>query len=71
MILLNKLDQAAATGLDMSPGDSLAREAAEKIRSLRAEVDQLRSQVKLERARADAAIATLKSLATEASIVAY
>jgi len=39
--LLRKLDQAGATGLDLSPGDPLAKAAAEEIRRLLALLDAI------------------------------
>jgi hypothetical protein len=40
--LLRKLDENGSTGLDMSPGDPVAKEAAETIRKLERENSELR-----------------------------
>jgi len=39
--LLNRLDEAGGTSLDMSPGNELALEAAKAIRYLLREVDRV------------------------------
>ena len=52
--LLWKLDSAGATGLDMSPGNTLCQEAAERIRELEQQVASLKQT--LNEANAEASV---------------
>ena len=47
MTLIERLEEMGRTGLDLSPGDELCREAAEEIRRLEEHTRMLREQIRV------------------------